>query len=103
LYNPFWRLLGERQLLEEEGQGRLGAGTHYFKSGLDDRWRTYDQFLVSGSLLSGSGWELKEGATQIWQKPPLLRPDGNLIVGFDHFPILGLLSCVAPVAAAQGA
>jgi len=96
LYNPFWRLLGERQVLEEEAGRRLGAGTHYYKGTMATHWHSYDQFLVSASLLSGPGWVLREGGTRIWQGPPLLKPRGGLAPRFDHFPIVGMLSYVAP-------
>ncbi len=96
LYNPFWRLMGERQVLEEEKDGRLGAGTHYFEGTVATHWHTYDQFLVSASLLSGPGWVLKEGGTRIWQKPPLLRSPGRFASSFDHFPILGVLTHMRP-------
>ncbi|HEX8434504.1 endonuclease/exonuclease/phosphatase family protein [Archangium sp.] len=96
LYNPFWRLLGERQGLEEESGGRLGAGTHYYEGTVATHWHTYDQFLVSASLLAGSGWVLREAGTRIWQRAPLLSPRGRFTSRFDHFPILGMLSHVAP-------
>jgi hypothetical protein len=96
LYNPFWRLLGEQQGLEEESDGRLGAGTHYYRGTVSTHWHTYDQFLVSAALLAGPGWVLREVGTRIWQRPPLLSPKGRFASRFDHFPILGLLSHVAP-------
>ena len=96
LYNPFWRFLGERQELEEERGGRLGAGTHYYEGTVATHWHTYDQFLVSASLLAGPGWVLREAGTRIWQRAPLLTTRGRFASRFDHFPILGMLSHMAP-------
>lgn len=97
MYNPFWRLLGERQTMERESAtGRRGAGTHYHRSELTDRWRTFDQFLVSPSLLGGEGWVLCEEEVNIWQGPPLLSEHGHPVEPFDHFPIIGALRRETP-------
>ena len=87
LYNPFWRWLGEQQTLAREYPVRLGAGTHFFRSDQLTWWFTFDQALVSSSLLGGNGWVLWEEGTGIWQSPLLLR-DGRMIERFDHLPIV---------------
>jgi hypothetical protein len=87
LYNPFWRWLGEQQPLAEEGATRRCAGTHHWKSGLLTHWFTFDQALVSASLLGGGPWTLCEERTGVLQWPPLLAK-GRICSGFDHFPIV---------------
>jgi endonuclease/exonuclease/phosphatase family metal-dependent hydrolase len=102
LYNPFWRLLGERQTLQDEAGGRLGAGTCWYRSNTSTQWYTYDQILVSSSTLAGDGWTLWEEATQVWQRPPLLSARGRLASDFDHFPVVGMLTHELDTAAPQG-
>lgn len=87
LYNPFWRWLGEQQTLAEEHSGRLAAGTHFFRSDQLSSWFTFDQALVSGSLLGGNGWVLSEEGTGICPFSLLLK-DGQMVAGFDHLPIV---------------
>lgn len=100
MYKPFWRLLGERQTMEGERatSRRVGAGTHFHGSQLTDRWRTFDQFLVSPSLLGGEGWALWEDKVDIWQQPPLLAQGGRPANPFDHSPIVGALRREGPAA-----
>jgi hypothetical protein len=94
LYNPFWALLGERQALEEEGDGvvRLAAGTYHYGSSPHTRWHTFDQVLVSASLLEGAEWRLVERATRVWQAPPLVNERGRPVGGFDHLPVATVLA-----------
>lgn len=101
MYNPFWRRLGERQTIESEALAgrRRGAGTHFYRSELTDRWRTFDQFLVSPSLLGGEGWVLCEDEVDVWQEPPLLGDRGHPVEPFDHFPIIGAFRREAPAEA----
>ena len=91
-YNPFWRWLGERQHVEDEGGGRLPAGTHFYKRGPLSRWFTYDQIVVSSALLGRSIWNLVEGATSVLLPEALLQEDGTMRGGFDHLPIATTLT-----------
>lgn len=94
LYNPFWRLLGERQSLQQALlQPREGAGTYLYRSSnATSQWYTMDQLLVSAPLLKPGGWHLWEEETFVWQEPPLLDEKmGRLRRPFDHFPIVGTL------------
>jgi hypothetical protein len=86
LYNPFWRWLGERRTLAQEIHGRLAAGTHYYRSDQLTNWFTFDQILVSASLLKSEGWIFHEEGTGVWPDPCLLK-DGGIVSGFDHLPI----------------
>jgi len=85
LYNPFWRLLGERRH-REHGDEETGAGTAHWRSGRATKWHTFDQFLVSSSLLGAGCWSLLEGATGIWDQAPLASALG-LHREFDHYPV----------------
>jgi endonuclease/exonuclease/phosphatase family metal-dependent hydrolase len=94
LYNPFWRLLGERQSLGEALlQPRKSAGTYLYRSSnATSQWYTMDQILVSAPLLNPEKWHLLEEETFIWQEPPLLvEKTGCPRHEFDHFPIVGTL------------
>jgi hypothetical protein len=94
LYNPFWRLLGEQQSLQQSlRQPREGAGTYLYRSSnATSQWYTMDQLLVSAPLLRPEGWHLWEEETFVWQEPPLLDEKmGRLRRPFDHFPIVGTL------------
>ena len=94
LYNPFWRLLGERQSLREAlQQPRRSAGTYLYRSSnATSQWYTMDQILVSAPLLNPEEWHLLEEETFIWQEPPLLaEKTGRPSHEFDHFPIVGTL------------
>lgn len=92
LYNPFWRLLGERQAIEDEAASpRLCAGTCHWRSGVDTKWRTFDQILVSSSLLDPPGWVLREGGSRILHPTALVDASGKLKSKFDHLPVTTLL------------
>jgi hypothetical protein len=88
-YNPFWRLLGEQQHLEAEGENRprLPAGTHFYRSGYFSRWFTFDQIIVSSALIGESSWRLVESATRVVAHDALLTRNGAMVDCFDHLPI----------------
>ncbi|HEY4178755.1 MAG TPA: hypothetical protein VGM90_18035 [Kofleriaceae bacterium] len=87
LYNPFWRLLGERKT-HETAPPHHGAGTCFWKGSTETKWTTFDQFMFSSAFLQGGAWTLVEGATEVWDRPPLAVDDGKLRPGFDHYPVL---------------
>lgn len=86
-YNPFWRHLGEQQILEHEETGSLPAGTHFHHSGTASRWFTFDQIVVSSGLLGNSAWRLLEGTTRVVTHESLLTPRGTMRDVFDHLPV----------------
>jgi hypothetical protein len=96
LYNPFWRLLGERQRIEDERADlKLSAGTYYWRSGVETRWRTFDQILVSSSLLDPPGWVLREGAVRVLHPEALIDAStGKPLAKFDHLPVTSLFELV---------
>jgi hypothetical protein len=85
-YNPFWRLLGEQQHVENEDVGRLPAGTHFYRSGTSTRWYTFDQIIVSSSLIRPNPWQLVEGATRAVLHAALVH-EGMMRDVFDHLPV----------------
>jgi len=86
-YNPFWRLLGEQQHLEDEATNKLPAGTHFYRSGTATRWYTYDQIIVSSGLVMPDHWRLTEGATRVVLPSAILAEDGTMRSPFDHLPV----------------
>lgn len=86
LYNPFWRLLGERDPMEQEVPAR-GAGTVFRRSARGTNWQTFDQILVSPALLRRHGWTLVENATSILPLELLRSEAGRPRMGFDHYPV----------------
>lgn len=87
LYNPFWRLLGENQAGEPSGLARF-AGSYYSTIDRSTCWYTFDQALVSSSLLQGNGWTLNERETTILSTDLLRTERGGFRYGFDHLPIV---------------
>ena len=87
LYNPFWRLLGERKTLEAVPP-HTGAGTCFWRSGTLTQWHTFDQFLFTSNFLGDNEWQLVEGLTEVWDQPPLTIETGAIHPSFDHYPVL---------------
>jgi Endonuclease/Exonuclease/phosphatase family len=85
LYNPFWRLLGERHPMEVDRPNEAGT---YFSSNAAPAtaWHTLDQALLSSASLQGRGWTLRESETKILCLE-MLRTKRGMRLNFDHFPI----------------
>ncbi len=93
LYNPTWRLLGERLPYTPESNPRSVAGTHHFRDAEPaTRWYTYDQLIVTPDLVQHDApWNLAEDSLHIWWEEALFVPSGGLGRGFDHLPIVATL------------
>jgi Endonuclease/Exonuclease/phosphatase family len=96
-YNAAWRWLGERSPWYAERKPPTLAGTYRLSSNTPTAWRTFDQALVSPSLLHGDGWSLDERALKVYDKADVFdlaasRPREP----FDHLPIVGRLERFAP-------
>lgn len=96
-YNAAWRLLGERYPWGGEQRPPTLAGTYRLDPNTPTAWRTFDQVLVSPSLLRGVGWSLDERALKIYDKADVFdlaaaRPREH----FDHLPIVGQLEWFTP-------
>jgi hypothetical protein len=86
-YNPFWRMLGEEQNSSENSR----VGTYFHRGGLRNRYRTFDQYIVSSSLLDGEGWRLDEAACKVLRTQAIVQSNGSLVPPFDHLPVIGQL------------
>jgi hypothetical protein len=51
LYNCTWRMMGEQYANPCPTEGRDVGGSHYWRD--ENRWHSYDQVIVSGTLLGG--------------------------------------------------
>lgn len=96
-YNASWRLLGEHHPHNVTGSPQHWAGTYYNAS--DRTWHTYDQILVTGSLLRGNPPYLEENSFGITLLPGCLGTNGKpeafswmngVASGLsDHLPLTG--------------
>lgn len=91
LYNPFWRLLGEKDAHLPNRKIGTFAGTCFYSSGSETKWNTFDQIIVSSACLLGLPWHLNEEKSMVLDLPPLdllLMKKKSI---FDHFPIQSIL------------
>ena len=63
----------------------------FHKSGLETRWRTFDQIMFSSAFLGGSEWELDERQTQILQIPSFEEGFSLPRNIFDHNPVVSVI------------
>ena len=99
LYNCGWRHLGEKQPHGFDVASDGHAGTYYQAS--KHIWRTYDQLLVTGGLLSEKPPVLDEsqlfvrtdtGILSVDGKPRKFEFDNGIASGLsDHIPITGTI------------
>jgi endonuclease/exonuclease/phosphatase family metal-dependent hydrolase len=98
LYNCMWRFLGERQPHRGDESQQDSSGTYYWKE--ENRWVTFDQIIVSGSLLHFAPPFLDEGSVSVLthsylQEGPKSRPvkfnwnNGEPTGVSDHLPVRG--------------
>ncbi|MDH0864486.1 endonuclease/exonuclease/phosphatase family protein [Mitsuaria sp. GD03876] len=89
LYNPFWRHMTSFEPLDP-GQRVSDKGSYFHGQGDVTRWRTFDQMMVSASLLTGRcGWRLSEAETRVVADVELMPMLRGRNCPFDHLPILG--------------
>jgi hypothetical protein len=96
LYNCGWRLVGESHSHGQAEPTERRVGTYYSAS--KHEWRTYDQVLVTGGLLTGKTPYLDEGellirtdaGNLIDNKPAKFRVENGVGYGLsDHYPLTG--------------
>ena len=92
-YNASWRLLGERfPWSRDDGPPSLAGIYRLDGSSAPTAWRTFDQVLVSPSLLGGDAWTLDERALAIVDDACIYdRDKSRPCRPFDHLPIVGHL------------
>ncbi|HET6250382.1 MAG TPA: endonuclease/exonuclease/phosphatase family protein [Tepidisphaeraceae bacterium] len=99
LYNCGWRLLGENLPHSPDAHARSVAGTAYWQR--ENTWHTWDQILVSGTLLTSKRPYLSEDSVKVIADGILLNEeglpqkfawnDGNPIGVSDHLPTIGTI------------
>lgn len=87
LYNPFWRRLGGRDGYSHSTADNNYSGTYYYTSSPTDRWRTFDQIIVSSAFVGKSNWHLIESETEIIDYAPYTKRVLDTKSKFDHLPI----------------
>lgn len=88
LYNPFWRHLGHPSAATfERGRDISPAGSYYYRGGVNNRWFTFDQIMVSHHLLGLGAWTLVEKETSIIAPSALLAAIWSKGNRFDHLPV----------------
>jgi hypothetical protein len=91
-YNAAWRWLGECYPWDcGERQSTL-AGTYRLAGNRPDRWRTFDQVIVSPSLLGEASWSLDERFLGVFHDACVFDDEqGRPRPPFDHLPVVGHL------------
>ena len=91
LYNPFWRMLGESAPFVHNQSTRSICGTHYYSSGNQSRWFTFDQIMFSSAFLKDGPFLLNERKSMIIWNDDLesrLRSTKEI---FNHLPVLAVI------------
>lgn len=86
IYNPFWHRIGSDRSTPAGPTDAL-YGTHFYPADKIDRWRTFDQIMVSTALLDAKGWLLDESSVEILNIPTFTPHVLNRKRHFDHFPV----------------
>jgi hypothetical protein len=95
-YNASWRWLGEKRCWRDDKRPPSLAGTYRHADRTPSAWRTFDQVLVSPSLLGHRGWIVREDLLGIWAHKAVFDPHRSRPRRpFDHLPLLGELEWVA--------
>jgi hypothetical protein len=87
LYNPFWHRIGSDRDYTRAPNNIGFCGTHYFSADPFDRWRTFDQIILTKGLLDLAAWNLDESSVQIIDIPFYTPLVFNPSEKFDHFPV----------------
>ncbi|WP_144400012.1 endonuclease/exonuclease/phosphatase family protein [Geobacter pickeringii] len=91
LYNPFWRHLGEALPYQRNDPGDSHSGSCFHSSGLETRWRTFDQIMFSSAFIGKGEWHLNEEYTQILKFPLLPTRTSSDLDIFDHYPVISVI------------
>lgn len=98
LYNASWRWLGEMHGRKGHAPRSSLAGTYRTRDKTPTAWRTFDQVLVSGTLLGNRGWALHEAGLGVWSHDAVFsRERSRPEPPFDHLPLVGELEWLAPL------
>lgn len=91
LYNPFWRCVGEAVPHVPGAACTSYSGSYYYASGVDTKWRTFDQIIFSSAFLGHGEWHLNEKYTRIVYLEPFDKAVLNRKEIFDHFPVVSVI------------
>lgn len=96
LYNLAWRWLARDRPFDGRDRSERPTGTHLYRGGVESRWRTYDQALVAGSFLCGTGWTLREDESCVWHDAEVLAGKRGALLSAmaDHLPIIVTLEYI---------
>lgn len=89
-YNPFWRCIGESLPMSKMGEYESICGTHFYPSGNDTEWFTYDQIIFSSAFLADGPVILSEEYSKIINTPDLIAGLRDRRHFCDHFPVLSV-------------
>ncbi|BEM96473.1 MULTISPECIES: endonuclease/exonuclease/phosphatase family protein [Serratia] len=87
-YNPFWNHMGAMVKFPINGHDSCSYGTYYYKSGVINRWHTFDQMIFSSSFLRSEKWSLIENNVRIINKQSIVDLIKSRSNSFDHLPIV---------------
>jgi hypothetical protein len=86
-YNPFWRCLGESLPFPQIGLDESICGSHFYRSGHDSQWFTYDQMIFSSAFLGEGTMVLEEEHTSIVTSSELRGRLRDRDHACDHLPV----------------
>lgn len=89
-YNPFWRsIVAENKFSHLDVSKQVyRSGSYKYRAFQGTVWHSYDQAIVSGSLILGGSWCLNEHETNIVSTEELLNDYSNYKCFIDHLPII---------------
>ena len=85
LYNPLWKYMSNMDW------DANCAGTYYYSSGDVTKWHTFDQIMISKSLLEGKRWNFQHERSLLFNLPDLISAVQNKNSNYDHLPIFCFL------------
>jgi len=82
-YNPYWKSLAMSEC-------KRFCGSYFFKSGIANNWRLFDQIIFSSSLVDGDKWYIEEEAVELGLET-VYELVNNSQTHFDHLPVFAML------------
>ncbi|CAI1919996.1 endonuclease/exonuclease/phosphatase family protein [Serratia plymuthica] len=93
-YNPFWRHMCVNGVYSHDCNTPGHGGTYYYKNDSKNRWRTFDQILVSSAFLGHTEWYLKESGSRVIDMPGYIEYIVDSDFSFDHMPVMAVIERV---------
>jgi hypothetical protein len=93
LYNPFWRNMGTSTPYFKGKPLSKCHGTYFYKSSMQvTKWFTFDQIIVSSSLMGHGKWHLDEEKTKVFHYTDDDYLGKSFFQTFDHLPIFSRIT-----------